>query len=65
VLVASDMRTEKGGAGNKYLDGHGTYIGICSSIMYLFTMSNLSPPPEFHERMTTLLKGLKRTIVVE
>mmetsp|Transcript_14301 Transcript_14301/g.26814 ORF Transcript_14301/g.26814 Transcript_14301/m.26814 type:complete len:130 (+) Transcript_14301:388-777(+) len=26
-------------------------------------MSNLSAPPEFRDRMTTLLKGLKRTIV--
>jgi hypothetical protein len=60
-LVASYMTTKKN-TEDKYLS-RGTYIGIRSSIVYLFTMSNLSPPPEFRDRMTTLLKGLKRTIV--
>lgn len=60
-VVASYMTTKKD-TDNKYLC-RGTYIGIRSSIVYLFTMSNLSPPPEFRDRMTTLLKGLKRTIV--
>ena len=60
-LVASYMATKKD-TEDKYLS-RGTYIGIRSSIVYLFTMSNLSPPPEFRDRMTTLLKGLKRTIV--
>lgn len=60
-LVASYM-TSKKKDDDKYLS-RGTYIGIRSSIIYLFTMSNLSPPPEFRDRMTTLLKGLKRMIV--
>jgi len=60
-LVASYMTTKKD-TDNKYLS-HGTYIDIHPSIVYLITMSNLSPPPEFQDRMTTLLKGLKRTIV--
>ena len=41
----------------------GTYCGICSGIIYLYTMSNLSPPPSFCEKMSTLMKGFKQTIV--
>ena len=41
----------------------GTYCGIRSGIIYLYTMSNLSPPPSFRENMSTLMKGFKRTIV--
>ena len=29
----------------------GTYCGICSGIIYLYTMSNLSPPPSFCEKI--------------
>lgn len=60
-LVASFM-TSKRNEEDKYLS-RGTYTGIRSSIVYLFTMSNLPPPPDFHHRMTTLLKGFRRTIV--
>lgn len=62
-VVASYMASKKTNEDKFY--SRGTYIGIRSSIIYLFTMSNISPPPEFRERMTTLLKGLKRTIVEE
>ena len=41
----------------------GTYCGICSGIIYLYTMSNLSPLPSFCENMSTLMKGFKRSIV--
>jgi len=60
-LVASYM-TSKINNENKYF-GRGTYVGIRSSIMYLFTMSNRSPPAGFRDRMATLMKGFKRTIV--
>jgi hypothetical protein len=39
------------------------YLGICSSSIYLFTVSNIDPQLEFVTRMGTLLKGFKRTIV--
>lgn len=45
-VVASYMTITKDGDNDKYLSC-GTYIGICSSIVYLFTISNLSPPTEF------------------
>lgn len=38
--------TNKKDKDNKYFSC-GTIIGICSSIVYLFTMSNLSLPPDF------------------
>ena len=41
----------------------GMYHSICFGIIYLYTMSNLSPPPSFCEKMSTLMKGFKRTIV--
>jgi hypothetical protein len=46
---------------DKYL-GKGTYCGIRSGIINLFTMSNLSPPPRFREQVSVLLKGFRRTI---
>jgi hypothetical protein len=60
-LVALYM-TSKTNNENKYF-GRGTYVGIRSSILYLFTMSNHSPPAGFRDRMATLMKGFKRTIV--
>ena len=41
----------------------GTYCGIHSGIIYLHTMSNLSPPPSFCENMSMLMKGFKCTII--
>ena len=41
----------------------GTYCGIRSAIIYLYTMSDLSPPPSFRDKMSTLMKGFKRSIV--
>ena len=41
----------------------GTYCGIHSGVIYLYTMSYLSHPPSFHKKMSTLMKGFKRTIM--
>jgi hypothetical protein len=46
---------------DKYL-GKGTYCGIRSGVINLFTMSNLAPPPRFREQVSVLLKGFRRTI---
>ena len=60
-IVSTYMTTKKREEG-RYL-GRGSYDNIRSSIIYLFTMSNTSPPPGFRNSMTTLLKGFTRTIV--
>jgi len=60
-IVSTYMTTKKRDEG-RYL-GRGSYDNIRSSIIYLFTMSNTSPPPGFQNSMTTLLKGFTHTIV--
>ena len=60
----SAYMVQKTTAGDRLMS-KGTYCGIRSSIIYLYTMSNLSPPPSFCEKMCTLMKGFKRTIVQE
>ena len=59
-VVATYMAQRKDGQ-DEYL-GKGTYCGIRSGIINLFTMSNLSPPPCFREQVSVLLKGFRRTI---
>ena len=59
-VVGTYMAQRKDGR-DKYL-GKGTYCGIRSGIINLFTMSNLSPPPRFREQVSVLLKGFRRTI---
>ena len=41
----------------------GTYCGIQLGLFFLFTMCQISPHPSFRERIATLLKGFKRTIL--
>ena len=41
----------------------GSYCGIRSGVIFLFTMFKTSPPPSFRDRIATLLKGSKRTIL--
>mmetsp|Transcript_13416 Transcript_13416/g.25176 ORF Transcript_13416/g.25176 Transcript_13416/m.25176 type:complete len:440 (-) Transcript_13416:928-2247(-) len=60
-IAASYMTTKRDARGR--LLSKNSYSGIRSSIIYLFTMSKINPPPEFVTRMGTLLKGFKRTIV--
>ena len=60
-IVSTYMTAKKRDEG-RYLCW-GSYDNIRSSIIYLFTMSNTSPPPGFRNSMTTLLKGFTRTIV--
>lgn len=60
-IIASYLTSRKNNEG-QYLSKT-SYSGIRSSIVYLFTMSNSQPPALFRERMQTLLKGLKRTII--
>jgi hypothetical protein len=43
----------------------GSYCGICSGVIYLFTMSQISPPPSFCERIATLLTGFKERTILE
>ena len=59
-VVGTYMAQRKDGQ-DKYL-GKGTYCGIRSGVINLFTMSNLSPPPRFREQVSVLLKGFRRTI---
>ena len=62
-LVAAYMvQKTKNGEEDKLLS-KGTYCGIRSAVIYLYTMSNLAPPPLFRDKMSTLMKGFKRTIV--
>ena len=58
-LTARYMAQKK--RGGKYLS-KGTYCGIRSGIINLFTMSNTPLPPQFREQLCILLKGFKRTI---
>ena len=60
-IAALYMSQKKDGDGNYFSKSH--YCGARSCIINLFTMSNVSPPPGFRERMQTLMKGFKRTIV--
>jgi hypothetical protein len=48
--------------GNDFMS-KGSYGGIRSGVIFLFTMSQISPPPSFRDRIATLLKGFKRTIL--
>jgi len=45
----SAYMVQKTTAGDRLMS-KGTYCGIRSSIIYLYTMSNLSPPPSFREK---------------
>ena len=58
-LVAAYMvQKTKNGEEDKLLS-KGTYCGIRSAVIYLYTMSNLAPPPLFRDKMSTLMKGFK------
>ena len=60
-VASSYMVQLKDGDGNYYSQSH--YCGSKSGMINLFTMSNSSPPPGFRNRMQTLMKGFKRTII--
>ena len=60
--IAASYMTTKRDMHDRFLSKN-SYSGIHSSIIYMFTMSNTTPPPDFVSRMGTLLKGFKRTIV--
>ena len=62
-ILAIFMTNKKNKDGKYY--SKSVYDGIRSSFMSLYMMCDLVPPPGFRERMTTLLKGFKRTIVDE
>jgi hypothetical protein len=51
-----------GGGGNDFMS-KGSYCGICSGVIFLFTMSQISPPPSFRDQIATLLKGFKQMIL--
>jgi hypothetical protein len=59
--VAATYMTQKKDKDDRFL-GKGTYCGIRSAIINLFTMSNVPPPPQFRDKVAVLLKGFRRTI---
>ena len=60
-VIATFMAGKKDNEGKYY--GKSTYDGIRSSLMHLYTMSNVTPTEEFRARMATFMKGFKRTII--
>jgi hypothetical protein len=66
VALYMAQKTRGGGGGEEGADdfmSKGSYCSIRSGVIFLFTMSQISPPPSFRDRIATLLKGFKRTIL--
>jgi hypothetical protein len=49
ALYMAQKTKGRGEEGDKDLMSKGSYCGICSGVIYLFTMSQISPPPSFCE----------------
>ena len=62
-IVAQYIANKKDENGN-YLSAH-NYSGIRSGISFLFKISHTSFPPNFRDQMSTLLKGINRTVVAQ